>query len=84
MIILTQASNRPVITSCGGDTITSQVASGNRKALENSDISQAWFTTRDEKDALHSKGITKKKLIDCQLIFEIINTFQSRILIYNN
>lgn len=56
-----QASNRPVITSCAGDTITSQVASGNRKALENSDISQAWFTTRDEKDALHSKGATWKQ-----------------------
>ena len=43
--------------------MTSQVASGNRKALENSDISQAWFTTRDEKDALHSKGIIKTKIV---------------------
>ena len=62
MTVLTQASNRPVISSCG-DTMTSQVASGNRKALENSDISQAWFTTRDEKDALHSKGIIKTKIV---------------------
>lgn len=55
-----QGTNRQIMVTCG-DTMTSQVASGNRKALENSDISQAWFTTRDEKDALHSKGATWKQ-----------------------
>ena len=46
--------------TCGD---TQPVASGNRKALENSDISQAWFTTRDEKDALHNKGMKVIKLV---------------------
>ncbi|XP_063447856.1 cyclin-D-binding Myb-like transcription factor 1 isoform X2 [Mytilus trossulus] len=55
-----QATNGSVLLGAG-DSGPKQSGSGNRKALESSDISQAWFTTRDEKDALHSKGATWKQ-----------------------
>lgn len=56
-----QATNGPVLLGAGDSAGPKQSGSGNRKALESSDISQAWFTTRDEKDALHSKGATWKQ-----------------------
>ncbi|XP_071132854.1 cyclin-D-binding Myb-like transcription factor 1 [Mytilus edulis] len=56
-----QATNGSVLLSAGDAGGPKQSGSGNRKALESSDISQAWFTTRDEKDALHSKGATWKQ-----------------------
>ncbi|VDI14882.1 Hypothetical predicted protein [Mytilus galloprovincialis] len=56
-----QATNGSVLLGAGDAGGPKQSGSGNRKALESSDISQAWFTTRDEKDALHSKGATWKQ-----------------------
>ena len=54
MIFFYQLGQGPVLVTA--PDVGPPSSTGNRKALENSDISQAWFTTRDEKDALHSKG----------------------------